>query len=163
MVSILIVFMVVFFLMLFLLTDSFIVAAFLATIVVGMFFNIDWESETIEAKSDGQISIIINKGIDKANKMFDGGQTVFNEGVQSVLKEDFEKLPIDYYDFPKPEYLDISRRSSTTASFYHSGNYVTVCLDDSTEICFENNYLKTHSDGTKFICETNSEKCYRAK
>lgn len=130
---------------------------------MSVFFNVDWDAETIEAKSGGQISIIINRVINTSEELLEGGETVFNDGVQTGLKGELEKMQLSSYDYPAPAYLDISRRSSTTASFYSSGSYVTACLDEKTEVCFEDNYLRTHSDGTKFICETNGSTCYRAK
>jgi len=163
MVSILITFGVIFLLVLILFTDSFVVAVVISTIVISMFFTIDWEAETIVTKSNGGINVIINKTINTVDNAFKEGGTVFSEGIETVMKEDLKKLPLDYYDYPSPTYLDISRRNSTTASFYSTGSYITACLDDKTETCFEDNYLRTHSDGTKFICETNGDACYRAK
>ncbi len=163
MVSILLIFGVIFLLVLIFLTDSFIFAAVITAIIVSVFFTVNLETETIVTKYDDKISIIINNTISKIDTASKKPNTVFSEESETVMKEDLKKLPINHYDYPSAQYLDISRRSSTTASFYSSGSYITACLNDKTEICFKDNYLKTHSDGTKFICETNSKTCYRAK
>ncbi len=150
-----------------------VIAAIITFGIVFLFVDIDVEKEKVGLKTKVEIQVAIDDardavidGVDRIDDISSDAVRGYKEAkpaTKNTFNADKKMVKIDTasLNFPEPTYLDMSKRSSTKATFYTTKDGVVACLNNLTDDCFKNIVIRTHSDGTRYICK-GTEVCYKA-
>lgn len=145
-------------------------AIIITLVIVFIFVDIDIQKETIEIKTETEIKQSINDakdvaiiGVEKINEISTGIKQSVEKKRKEGKKSDFNKVDLEAADsFPKPAYIDLVQRSNDFAVLYIKNKNVLACISNDMSNCFHNIIMRTHIDGTRYICKA-EEMCYKVK
>jgi len=147
-----------------------VLAALLTILIVFLFVDIDVKKETVEFKTKGEITNAFDDardlavdGIEKAEDIANNAKQAYEntKPEENQFKQKMVKIDSASLNFPKPSFIDMRKRNSTKATFYATDDGVVACLNGSTNDCFRNIVIKTHSNNVRYVCK-GLEICYRA-
>jgi hypothetical protein len=151
--------------------DDFFWAAVITAGIIFFFVDVDIQKETIDLKTKTEIKRSIDDAhdiaidaVEKAGEASVDIEQAFDKGKDKAKKpeQDMNKIDANSLNFPDPQYLDLSVRSDRPATFYKTDDGVIACLDNKKVDCFKSIVIRTHTDGTRYICN-GVEVCYGAQ